>query len=23
MYLYPIPQGELNASKGLVQNPGW
>ena len=23
MYLYPIPQGELNASKGLIQNPGW
>jgi hypothetical protein len=23
MYLYPIPQGELNASKGLVQNPMW
>lgn len=23
MYLYPIPQGELNASKGLLQNPGW
>ncbi|MBC7893300.1 MAG: RagB/SusD family nutrient uptake outer membrane protein [Sphingobacteriaceae bacterium] len=23
MYLYPIPQGELNASKGLVQNPLW
>ncbi len=23
MYLYPIPQGELNASKSLVQNPGW
>ena len=23
MYLYPIPQGELNAAKGLIQNPGW
>jgi len=23
MYLYPIPQGEINASKGLLQNPGW
>lgn len=23
MYLYPIPQGELNASKALIQNPGW
>ncbi len=23
MYLFPIPQGELNASKGLVQNPLW
>ncbi len=23
MYLYPIPQGELNVSKGLIQNPGW
>ncbi len=23
MYLYPIPQGEVNASKGLIQNPGW
>lgn len=23
MYLYPIPQGEINASKGLIQNPGW
>lgn len=23
MYLYPIPQGELIASRGLVQNPGW
>jgi starch-binding outer membrane protein, SusD/RagB family len=23
MYLYPIPQGEINTSKGLVQNPLW
>lgn len=23
MYLYPIPQGELNISKGISQNPGW
>ncbi|MFD2570473.1 RagB/SusD family nutrient uptake outer membrane protein [Spirosoma soli] len=23
MYLYPIPQGEINVSKGIVQNPGW
>jgi hypothetical protein len=23
MYLYPIPQGELNTSKGLIQNPLW
>jgi len=23
MYLYPIPQGEINASKGILQNPGW
>ncbi len=23
MYLYPIPQGELSASGGLIQNPGW
>ena len=23
MYLYPIPQGELNISQGLVQNPLW
>lgn len=23
MYLYPIPQGELNVAKGLVQNPLW
>ncbi len=23
MYLYPIPQGELNAARGLVQNPLW
>lgn len=23
MHLYPIPQGELNTSKGLIQNPGW
>ncbi len=23
MYLYPIPQGDLNISEGLVQNPLW
>lgn len=23
MYLYPIPQSELNIMKGWVQNPGW
>lgn len=23
MYLYPIPQGELNIGKGLIQNPLW
>lgn len=23
MYLYPIPQNELNKMPGLVQNPGW
>jgi starch-binding outer membrane protein, SusD/RagB family len=23
MYLYPLPQGEINTSKGLVQNPLW
>ena len=23
MYLYPIPQGEINTSKGLIQNPLW
>ncbi|WP_046246724.1 RagB/SusD family nutrient uptake outer membrane protein [Hymenobacter terrenus] len=23
MYLYPIPQSELNISNGLIQNPGW
>lgn len=23
MYLYPIPQGELNVAKGLIQNPLW
>jgi starch-binding outer membrane protein, SusD/RagB family len=23
MYLYPIPQSEINTSKGLVQNPLW
>lgn len=23
MYFYPIPQGELNISQGLVQNPLW
>ena len=23
MYLYPIPQGELSTSKGLIQNPLW
>jgi starch-binding outer membrane protein, SusD/RagB family len=23
MYLYPIPQGEINTAKGLVQNPLW
>lgn len=23
MYLYPIPQGEINITKGLVQNPLW
>lgn len=23
MYLFPIPQGELNIAKGLVQNPLW
>jgi hypothetical protein len=23
MYFYPIPEGELNISKGLVQNPMW
>lgn len=23
MYLYPIPQGDILSSPGLVQNPGW
>jgi hypothetical protein len=23
MYLYPIPQNDLNVSTGLIQNPGW
>ncbi len=23
MYLYPVPQGELNIATGLVQNPLW
>ena len=23
MYLYPIPQSELNIMKGWIQNPGW
>jgi hypothetical protein len=23
MYLYPIPQSEINKSSALVQNPGW
>ena len=23
MYLYPIPFGEMQKSKELIQNPGW
>ena len=23
MYLWPIPQSEMDKNKNLVQNPGW
>jgi hypothetical protein len=23
MYLWPIPQGEIDKARGIVQNPGW